>query len=88
MQLHEGVAAAKQQLLDPTPLSQYMPVLEACETLGDELGVTPTYTDGIWNAKKLLTAPVYSCYYRPDDPKCRERFEYYVANQQAPIVPV
>jgi dimethylaniline monooxygenase (N-oxide forming) len=59
-----------------------------CDSVGDELGVTPTFSECIWNPKKLLLGPNYSCNYRRN-PKiegeekanqCRKLFDEYMSN--------
>jgi len=93
-QLSAGVATAQQRICNKFALNKYDQVVSANEDLGDELGVTPSYAAGIWNAKKILMTPVYSCYYRTNAATdgedkaqvCRERFEQYVSNSQVPIL--
>jgi hypothetical protein len=62
-----------------------MPIV--CEDIGDKLGMTPSYLEGIWNAKKLLLSPLYNCYYRTNPKvegeekakKFRKGFDEFVA---------
>jgi hypothetical protein len=35
-----------------------------CESIGEDLGVIPSFWKALWNAKKLLFRPIPACYYR------------------------
>jgi hypothetical protein len=86
-QLQGGVEAFKRYREQGERLHavDLMPLV--CEDIGDELGVTPSYLEGIWNVKKLLLSPLYNCYYRTNPKvegeekakKFQKRFDEFVA---------
>jgi dimethylaniline monooxygenase (N-oxide forming) len=59
-----------------------------CDSIGDELGVTPTFSEGIWNPQKLILGPNYACNYRRNPKiegeekakKCQKLFDDYMSN--------
>jgi dimethylaniline monooxygenase (N-oxide forming) len=61
-----------------------------CDSIGDELGVTPTFAEGIWNPKTLILGPNYPCNYHRNPTiegeekakKCRKLFDDYMSNPQ------
>jgi hypothetical protein len=89
--LQSGAAAATEKRLDDSSvLNQFEVATVINEYLGDELGVTPSYAAAMWEPKKYLHGPVYSCFYRinakaPDGDEavadmCRKRFEKLIAS--------
>jgi dimethylaniline monooxygenase (N-oxide forming) len=72
----------------PLNNSDFYPIF--CDSIGDELGVTPTFAEGIWNPKTLLLGPNYPCNYRRNPTiegeekanKCRKLFDDYLSNPQ------
>jgi len=83
-------AATEKRLDDSSVLNQFEVATVINEYLGDELGVTPSYAAAMWEPKKYLLGPVYSCFYRingkaPDGDEavaemCRKRFEKLIAS--------
>jgi dimethylaniline monooxygenase (N-oxide forming) len=59
-----------------------------CDSIGDELGVTPTFAEGIWNPTKLILGPNYPCNYRRNPKiegeekanKCQKLYDTYMSN--------
>jgi dimethylaniline monooxygenase (N-oxide forming) len=76
------------------PFNQYDSSTDVCESLGDELAVTPSLFQAFWSPKKLLFSPVYPCYYRTnpavDGKEMAERFSKlfleYTANPTRPVL--
>ena len=80
----EALLAFRQQSKHCT----YDGTFDIAEPLGDELGVTPTLYQALWNPSELLLGPLYACYYRTNPAidgeevaaKARERWEWCKAN--------
>lgn len=76
------------------PFNQYDSSTIVCESLGDELGVTPSLWQAFWSPKKLLFSPVYSCYYRTNPAvegkekadRFSKLFEEFIANPPQPVL--
>jgi len=83
-------AGARKRFDTSSILNQYDTATIVTEDLGGELGITPSFTTAMFNPKKYLLGPVYSCFYRinekaPDGDRevaemCRKRFDRLIAN--------
>ena len=86
----KAAAIADRQVRQQNRLSHGINFLVICEELGDELGVTPSLLQALWEPKKYLFGPIYSCCYRTNPAvdgqekakECRERFEYFISHPQ------
>lgn len=89
--LRSGATAAMKKRLDTSSiLNQFEISTIINEDIGDELGVTPSYATAMWEPKKYLHGPIFSCFYRINAKapggdeavaeKCRKRFEKLIAS--------
>lgn len=88
-------AEAYKNHIETGPHNSSVVTFGLAELLGDELGVTPSVLQALWNKSKLLTGPLYQVYYRTnpaiDGPekaaKAQKRFDYLQANPCKPEGP-
>ena len=88
-QLLAGVRAFK-KFREASPFNALDSMPMVCEDIGGELGVTPSYLEGLLNAKDLLLSPLYPCYYRTNPKvegvekagKFQKVFGHYIATPQ------
>lgn len=74
------------------PFNQYDSAAAVCESIGDELGLTPSVWKAIRNPTKLLFSPIYPCYYRTNPAvegnekaeRFSKLFDEYIANPPRP----
>ena len=86
-QMETGVAAYK-AFREACPNNRATLSTQVTEDLGDELGLTPSTLDAIWNAKTQLVGALLPCFYRTNSTvegpeaarQAKELLEYYLAN--------